>query len=270
MKIVNHRLEGAKLAGSPNKGGQLNPDTIVIHYTAGSSAESATRTLSNPNSKASAHVVIDFDGSITQLVPFNVVAWHAGKSRHKDRVGLNNYSVGIEIVNAGRLRKSGTQYVSWFGKKYPAEEVFYGVHRNENTPSYWHEYTEEQIAAVGELCEVLVSEYNMFHILGHEEISPGRKIDPGPAFPLDKLRNRILSLDARSDDEPDEEEMMQSEGFVTASKLNLRSGPSASSEKVARPLPRGKQVKILKKSNDWYLVSAEVEGWVSARFIQEA
>ena len=126
MKIVNHRLEGEnlKIQGSPNRGGPLRPDTVVVHYTAGPSAESAIRTLCDPGRKASAHVVIDFDGSITQLVPFNLIAWHAGKSRHEDRVGLNKYSIGIEIVNAGKLVKSGSSYVSWFGKKFATEDVF--------------------------------------------------------------------------------------------------------------------------------------------------
>jgi len=272
MKIFNHRLEGEnlKIQGSPNRGGPLKPDTVVVHYTASPSAESAIRTLCDPGRKASAHVVIDFDGSITQLVPFNIISWHAGKSRHEDRVGLNKYSIGIEIVNAGKLVKSGSNYVSWFGKKFPAEDVFYGIHRNEEIAAYWHQYTQEQIATVEELCSLLIAEYNMFHILGHEEISPGRKIDPGPAFPLDKLRNRILALSPRDEEGEEEPGEIPAEGLVTASKLNIRSGPTTAHIKVARALPKGKKVKILQKSGDWYRVSTNVEGWVSGQYIEEA
>lgn len=271
MKIINHRLEGdnVSIQGSPNRGGTLNPDTIIIHYTAGASAASAVKTLTNPDSKASAHVVVDFDGHIIQLVPFNIIAWHAGKSRFQERTGLNKYSIGIEIVNAGRLSKSGSKYYSWFQKEYRVEEVMKAVHRNEDIATYWHRYTEAQIDKVYELCELFVKEYNILHILGHEEISPGRKIDPGPAFPLDKMRNRILQLDTRDQDTDINTFDEPKEGIVTASKLNIRSGPSSGRMKVANPLPQGKKVKILEKSEDWYKVSATIEGWVSAQYIQE-
>ncbi len=270
MKIKNHQLEGITINDSPNRGGSLNPDTVIIHYTAGPSARSAVNTLINPTSKASAHLVVDIDGSITQLVPFNIIAWHAGKSRYNNRIGLNKYSIGIEIVNAGRLKKSGAAYASWFGRKYPAEEVAYAQHRNEDIATYWHQYTEEQIKVAGELCTLFVREYNILNILGHEEISPDRKVDPGPAFPLDKLRNRILKLDTRDEESDLEETEIPTEGWVTASKLNIRSGPSGDRIKIANPLSRGKKVKILEKAGDWYRVSTSVEGWVSGQYIREA
>ena len=270
MKISQHRIQEAAQKDSPNHGGTLNPDTIVIHYTAGPSAESAVNTMMDPDRKVSAHLVVDFDGSITQLLPFNAIAWHAGKSSHNGRDGLNKYSIGIEIVNAGRLLKSGTVYKSWFGRKYSVEDVIYAYHRNEEKPAYWHSYEEAQITAVEEICSLLTAEYSIKHILGHEEISPGRKIDPGPAFPLDKIRNRVLNSAGRDEDDAAEELQQPKKGIVTASKLNIRSGPNASREKVARALIKGSEVKILKKSNGWYYVSADVEGWVSGDYIQES
>ena len=74
-------------------------DTIVIHYTAGP-FQSSLNTLKNPKVKASAHVIVDRDGSVTQLIPFNEIAWHAGESSYGTRTGLNKYSIGIEIVNS--------------------------------------------------------------------------------------------------------------------------------------------------------------------------
>ena len=174
--------------------------------------------------------MVDYNGSVTQLVPFDKIAWHAGKSSHQGRSGLNNYSIGIEIVNAGKLLKSGNAYVSWFGRKYAAEDVVYAIHRNGTSPAYWHAYTEKQISEVEEICNLLVNEYDIQYLLGHEEISPGRKIDPGPAFPLDKMRNRILNLNPRDDDSPIEEGEYLSQGLVTVSKLNIRSGPAGSWE----------------------------------------
>lgn len=269
MNIRNHRLADAAYVRTPNRGGALEPDTIVIHYTAGPSAESAVQALTNPDHKASAHIVVDTDGSLTQLVPFNVVAWHAGKSRHLDRSGLNSVSIGIEIVNAGRLSRSGSTFFSWFNKEYPVEAVMKAVHRNEQEPTYWHRYTEAQVAATAALCEALVKKYGIRYILGHEEISPGRKIDPGPAFPLDKLRNRILAGDARSESGDPAPAETPVAGVVTASKLNIRSGPSTAQAAIARPLPNGTPVRILEKTGGWYKVSVNVEGWVSADYIEE-
>jgi N-acetylmuramoyl-L-alanine amidase len=270
MKIKNHKLQGGvKYKESPNHGGEFAPDTIIIHYTAGPSAESAINTFADPDKKVSAHLIVDFNGSITQMAPFNTVAWHAGKSRHKDRIGLNNYAIGIEIVNAGRLTRSGSKYVSWFGREYAVEEVMKAIHRNEDTATYWQRYTEKQITIVSEICSDLVKEYGIEYILGHEEISPGRKIDPGPAFPLDKLRNRILQIDVPKDDQDIDDYEKDREGIVSAGKLNIRSGPSTARAKVAEPLPQGKKVSILEKHDGWYRVSVEIKGWVSSEFIRQ-
>jgi N-acetylmuramoyl-L-alanine amidase len=270
MKISRHRIKEAKQYNSPNKSAEINPDTIVIHYTAGPSAESSVNTFMDPERKVSAHLVVDLDGAVSQLVPFNIKAWHAGKSSHKNRNGLNQYSIGIEIVNAGKLVKSGTVYKSWFGRKYPVEDVMYAYHRNEQQPAYWHSYEEAQITAVEEICRLLTAEYDIKYILGHEEISPGRKTDPGPAFPLDKMRNRILNASSRDDDSAADEPPKQKKGVVTASKLNIRTGPDSSRAKAAKALDKGSEVKILKESDGWYYVSAEVKGWVSAEYIQKS
>ena len=79
MKIVNHRLredDGRALGFvvSPNKGGKIEHKYLVIHYTAGRSAESSVNWFANPEAKASAHLVIGRDGSVTQQVPFNRIA----------------------------------------------------------------------------------------------------------------------------------------------------------------------------------------------------
>ena len=266
MEIKDHKLAGIDFIPSPNTSGPFKaglPDTVIIHYTAGSSAESSIRTLKDPNSKASAHLVIDKDGTITQLVPFNIIAWHAGKSSLGNRVGYNNYSIGIEIDNAGSLTRSGEVYRSWFGKTYNADEVIQAVHRNETTPRYWHAYTEEQIKAVEAVCNLLVLAYDIKHILGHEEISPGRKSDPGPAFPLDKMRDRLLY----GDRSVNESAVLPEKGRVLVDKLNIRNSPNPAGDKIALPLAKGVPVKILEESNGWYKVSTEIQGWVSSKYI---
>lgn len=277
MKIIDHRLDPdrADFVQSSKTGGPFAeglPDTIILHYTASGNAYSAVQTLTSSEIQASAHVVVARDGGLTQLVPFDTIAWHAGRSAYGDRTGYNKYSLGIEIVNAGRLEKSGNEYVAWFGKTYPENQVIEAVHRNEQTPAYWQRYTEQQIAAVNELCMDLIRHYNIKHILGHEEISPVRKIDPGPAFPLDEMRGQLL-FGERSDtpEEPQREatEPYANPGIVKASMLNIRSGPAPSNPTIANPLTRNTRVNIISTANGWYQVETKIRGWVHGDFIEK-
>lgn len=272
MKINNHLLQGEGVSEkqSPNHSGKFTagyPDSIIIHYTAGRSAESSVNTLCNPKTKASAHLVIGRDNSITQLVSFDTIAWHAGRSSYKGRVGFNKYSIGIEIDNAGRLEKSGDKYVSWFKKKYELDDVVEAVHRNESASSFWHAYTEDQVAIVSDICELLIDTYQITSILGHEEIAPKRKTDPGPAFPLDQLRNHLLVSD-RSEDEKDDELVLNNAGLVSASKLNIRKSPDRHSDLAAPPLIKGALVDIVGESNGWYEVEFKTRGWVKKDYIK--
>ena len=278
MKIAKHLLQGdanrkVVQGTTPNQGGPYAsglPDTIIIHFTAGRDAKSAIKTLTDPKVKASAHLVVGRDGSITQLVPFNTIAWHAGKSAYDGRIGLNEYSIGIEIDNAGRLEKQGEKFFSWFGREYAAADVYEGVHRNESAPTLWHRYQEQDIETVREICAALIQAYPIKQILGHEEIAPGRKTDPGPAFPLDRLREKLLAADRHENEAPVPPAVKPlGNGVVTASTLNIRKDPLASAPKAADPLPRGTAVRILDRKPGWLYVAAECRGWVSADFIKE-
>ncbi len=274
MKIINDRLDPIEVefvetnkANGPFPPGL--PDTIIIHYTAGSSVEGAVATFTTSPIQASAHAVVGQDGSITQLVPFDIVAWHAGISHYGDRSDLNQYAIGIEIVNAGRLIKSGSEYVSWFGKSYAEKEVIEAIHRNEEVPTYWQRYTEAQISTVYDLCFDLIQEYNIKHILGHEEISPRRKIDPGPAFPLDEMREKLLHVDHSDTGEAEKRKLFENPATVTAYMLNIRSGPSTSNPTIADPLTKNTKVDIVDEANGWYQVEVKIKGWVSKKYIDK-
>ncbi len=266
MKILNHLLTDAVFVESPNHGKALGVrDTIVIHYTAGHSVESSIEWLCSPASQASGHVVIGRDGKVTQLVRFDTVAWHAGKSSftlpdQTLRVGYNSFSFGIELDNAGILEKAGDRYYAWFKKEYPETEIFRGTHRNESIPRYWHRYTEAQIAAAEEVCCLLKSEYGVMYILGHEEVSPLRKSDPGPAFPLDKLRERLLA--PRSEDAAETGADDPRSAIVLSPRVDLVLDPSNPWDAAARSLEKGTRVAIVKEEGGWCRVRAEVEGWV--------
>ena len=240
------------------------PNSIIIHYTAGRSAESSAKYLAKPDVKASAHVVIGRDGKIYQLVPFDTISWHAGVSAYREMTGLNKYSVGIEVENAGELKKVGPHYESWFGEKYPPEEVVTAKHRNHSYVGYWHNYTRKQLEAVETLCELIKEKYNIKYILGHEEIAPDRKKDPGPAFPLDQLRNRLI-YNNRDMDEPGFDPY---EGAISAELLNIRQQPGTEGKLVAQPLPLGQKVKVVDERNGWVKVETSITGWVSKAYVK--
>ena len=278
LKITDHVLEGENVEIVPcdKDSGIFNsgfPDTVVIHYTAAGSISSAVRTLTDPQVKASAHLVIGREGEIMQLVPFNKIAWHAGKSEYQGRKGMNHYSIGIELDNAGRLSRLEGEYVSWFGRKYLSTHVMAATHKNESKNGYWHLYSEEQIDCVQRVCELLRDRYEINTIVGHDDIAPGRKTDPGPAFPLDKLRQRVLETDRQSDEDGvqgGEEGMSPAKqhAIVTASALNIRSTPSASGDLVMDPLPQGTDLQVIGEKHGWLKVNVVKTGWVKKNFVR--
>lgn len=198
MKISNHQLVGAlgervSFTRSPNFSSGLSPLYLILHYTAGTTLAGAVSWFQNPRAQASAHLVIDRDGSIVQMVPFNRRAWHAGKSRWGNLDGMNHYSIGIELVNAGKLRKNSSgQWVTWSNKVIPVSDVSIARHKDETSDAGWHEYPEAQIEAATEVGALLHNAYKFTDILGHDDVSPGRKVDPGPLFPMISFRSIVL------------------------------------------------------------------------------
>jgi N-acetylmuramoyl-L-alanine amidase len=194
MKIRNHRLQGIPQEETPNQGGVMEPKYLVFHFTAGRSARESIDWLCSPKAKASAHLVVGREGSISQLVPFNMKAWHAGVSHWDGITGLNSCSVGIEMDNAGRLAKAGNTYRAWFQDQYSEDEVIQAKHKFEQDLSWWHTYTEDQIKTALELALLLAKTYGLKDVIGHEDIAPGRKSDPGPAFPLANIRAKVFGM----------------------------------------------------------------------------
>lgn len=178
---------------SPNHGGAIKPTLLVMHYTAGQSAAGAVSWLTNPAAKASAHLVIAQDGSITQLVNFNNSAWHAGLSAWKGKRGCNAFSIGIEMVNPGFLTKRADgRFYDVSGKAVPVGQVVYAKHKNGGSEMPWMTYPATQLLAAGGAAEAIVAAYGIKEIVGHEDVAPGRKSDPGPAFPMELFVSRIF------------------------------------------------------------------------------
>jgi N-acetylmuramoyl-L-alanine amidase len=126
------------------------------------------------------------------MVKFNKKAWHAGPSSWGELKYLNRYSIGIELVNAGKLKKVGGKWKSWNGVVIPDEQVIEAVHKNESRSSGWQVYPTAQIKAAIEVAKALHGHYKFEAILGHDDIAPTRKVDPGPAFPMQSFVSKVM------------------------------------------------------------------------------
>ena len=131
---------------------------VIIHYTGMQSEIESLKRLKSPKYKVSCHYLINRKGLITKMVPDTKIAWHAGKSKWKKINNLNKYSLGIELVNKGHK----------FG---------------------YEKYSELQIKSLIKLCTYLKKKYNFKNesFLGHSDIAPFRKLDPGEKFPWKRL-----------------------------------------------------------------------------------
>lgn len=146
-------------APSPNHDARrAPPDMLVLHYTGMKTAEEAVARLRDPEARVSAHYVVDEDGSILRLVPEERRAWHAGKGVWQGETDCNAASIGVEIVNPGHE----------FG---------------------YRDFPEAQIAAVTTLVGDVRSRWSIpdARIIGHSDLAPDRKQDPGERFPWKRL-----------------------------------------------------------------------------------
>ncbi|MDJ0948231.1 MAG: N-acetylmuramoyl-L-alanine amidase [Alphaproteobacteria bacterium] len=138
---------------------------LVLHYTGMRSAAEALRRMCDPQSQVSAHYMVDEDGSVYRLVPEERRAWHAGDSSWGDRSDVNSRSVGIELVNPGHE----------FG------------YRN---------FTEPQMEALVPLAQDIVGRHGIAprDVLGHSDVAPQRKLDPGERFHWARLAKAGVGL----------------------------------------------------------------------------
>ncbi len=273
MKITNHLLidnnnKAVDFQPTPNKGKTYTPQYLIMHYTAATEAKGSISWFLNKKAEASAHLVIDRDGTITQFAPFNVVTWHAGISKWDGLVGMNKFSIGIELVNGGRLVRSGTSWICAVDKKaVPENEVIIARHKNENHEAGWHVYTGAQLQVATEVATLLVKHYGLKDVLGHEDISPFRKSDPGPAFPMGSFRSKALG---RKENDPI--------FFKTNTEANIRAGAGTQFNPViGKLLPKNTKVEVLKREGNWSFVEVEgtvhglndVEGWVHSKLLTQ-
>lgn len=162
---------------------------MVYHFTAGE-LEPSIRWLCSLDAKASAHFVIAKTGRIVQLCSLDERTWHAGGRTSMWRGGryVNDRSIGIELENWGKLKKAGDGFATWTAKHFEGE-VFIGP---DGAP--WDAYPEKQLRAVVALTKQLVERFPILadgkdRLVGHQDVDPTRKTDPGPAFAWQRVRN---------------------------------------------------------------------------------
>lgn len=224
IEIRNHILfiDGKQVdyKPSPNVGGVIVPTYIVQHYTAAKTAESAIGWMLSKQGGVSAHLHIARDGKVVQLAPFNIKCWHAGASEWKGINGLNSHSIGIELQNDSK-----------------------------------EEYTACQLEVDMEICKALIAKYPIKEILGHSEISPGRKVDPGPLFPM-KLFKAAVTNDCEN-------------LKATTADVNLRPG-AGFNYGISAVLHKGTQVTIVKDLGEWSevkVINTGLTGYVSNKYL---
>jgi N-acetylmuramoyl-L-alanine amidase len=138
---------------------------IIIHYTGMQSERASIKKLCDPGSKVSSHFVINQSGKIYRLVEDDKIAWHAGKSCWGKYKNLNKNSIGIELVNKGHD----------FGYTY---------------------FAKKQLLSLTKVCKNLIKKYKIKkkNIIGHSDIAPLRKNDPGEKFPWEELADKKIGI----------------------------------------------------------------------------
>jgi N-acetylmuramoyl-L-alanine amidase len=277
-EINNHYLEcnGDKVPfqKTPNHSGIIKPTVIVVHDTAGAVYDknrmSSVNWLCNPAAKASAHLVVLRNGVSVQLTPLNLKCWHAGKSSLHGRASVSDYSIGIEICNPGILTKQEDYFLPWFrSEKYMTND--YRIERKPKSAShpeaYWMGYTQEQIDAVFGMCRAMVRHYGIKEIVPHWLISPGRKIDTNPLFPLQELRDYAFSVNTTTDKAPDT--------VRTLYRINARSTPYVD-DNILYILATNVNMNVLDRrsiNGVWWLkirAEGEPDAWIQAEFTETA
>jgi N-acetylmuramoyl-L-alanine amidase len=204
LRISNHLLTDGPVTQLSNLVSPvIVPELIVIHF-------GVTHSLSSLVAVQKARgywAHLSIDGStdeqgavyaVTQALPFNMRGSHAGPSKYKGREAVNHFSVGIEIANPGPLTRApdGTLRTV-YGKPWPEEDALEARHDHPGAPpnwTHWAQFSDQEIDLCVEICHLLRTTYpTITDVVGHDEVSRGRKFDPGPAFPMEWLRKKVFS-----------------------------------------------------------------------------
>lgn len=172
------------------------PEGLVVHFTAGHRNGLAAGNELMRNT-GMLYLLIDKDGNTAQSDPLNYHGYHAGVSSHNTVTGyVSDEFHGVEIQSGGKLETNAKgQFVTWFKSVIRKDQVtaVRKTYRN-MTVGYYHKYTARQVVALRRLCVWLYLNnpkiFSIDRVVGHDEVAPGRKPDPGGSIPAEKGRGR--------------------------------------------------------------------------------
>ncbi|QBR36045.1 N-acetylmuramoyl-L-alanine amidase [Leisingera sp. NJS201] len=246
-------LEGVDFETARWTGGAITPEIVILHDTASRLDKgNSARYLQYNNAKTSVHFVIERDGHVQQQVPVYNRANHAGTSQYHGRQGCNGFSIGIELVNPGKMQRHTLKLArAWYGETF--DIATYGIQELE-TPEHgaglWMPHTTEQLVALDVLLQKLFSSVcSLRDITTHWYVSPGRKVDTNPLFPLEHIRARVLGRDDPVETELAAQEIPARPEELVAidvpgGSLNVRRWPSFNPNVIAQ-IPDGTVVPVL-------------------------
>ena len=244
MEVKNHILyengQPVPYKQTPNIGsGTKDIRFILLHFDGASNDTSAVNWLTQKASGVSADLHITRAAKITQMAPFNKITWHAGKSEWKGLANLNKYAIGIEQENAGLV------------------ETGLGKAR------VYQDWTEVQIEKCIEVCKALVAAYpSITEILAHSEVAipAGRKDDPGPKFPMERVREAVFGTTYP----------IYPKTKHTTSDLNIREDAGVNFKSLS-VLSKGTEVNVLSEKNGWsevFVCGQKLHGWCSSTYLK--
>ncbi|HET9589560.1 MAG TPA: N-acetylmuramoyl-L-alanine amidase [Anaerolineales bacterium] len=232
------------------------PKYIIMHFTTGTKMDSTIAHFKSPSAGVSTHLLIGRDGRVVQFLPFDRIAYHCGYSWWERQSNLNKFSIGIELDNAGLLRKGPDG--QWMSRKIviPREHVEQAVHWKQirsNDPRRfpgWEKFPEAQLQVALNIVKALVQRYpSIVEILGHDDVNLPNRYDPGPLFPLKQWRQELFGRE-----EPD------IEIFTINRKTDLFSNifgrlPNVSQKLHEAMLPANSVVKVIRQDDHLSLVT---------------
>jgi N-acetylmuramoyl-L-alanine amidase len=246
------------------------PKYLIMHFTTGTQLSSTINTFISEQGGVSTHLVIGRDGRVIQMVPFNKSGYHVGFGFWEGERNLNKMTIGIELDNAGYLRKENGH---WLRKKtvIPPDRVEEAVHWKERSKRGWEIFPKVQLDTALAVVKALVQHYNLQDILGHDMINLINRTDPGPLFPIEDWREQIYG---RRDP--------AFKPFRIVRETEIYANPGGDPPKIPHPqfggrLPERSSVKILEIQGKWALVKVvatskggfnKAVGWIPAANIR--
>jgi len=244
---------------------------IIMHFTTGTRIESTISHFRNENSEVSAHLLIARDGRVIQFLPFTAVSFHAGTSWWERDTDLNRYSIGIELDNAGILKETPE---GWMRKGVPIseEDVLVTQHWRDFKPKGWHRFTKIQENVAEKIIKALMEHYGdteTIELLGHDDVNLATRLDPGPAFPMEEIRERVFGRK-----QPKMKIFTMSKNAVMFGNDNGNPPNDKQAKGNADLLPSGAEVHVVRDAGKWTLVNVirtksselkKTSGWVPTR-----